>query len=273
MDEHYVLPKGSDETALVERRILALSSSVLTPAEWLNLLSAAETVLPRKDGKRLKPSDIDLVKLGSQPHMVLFRAILKALGSENTHKANRRYQLSDWTKIVSRFADLSMYVVPPSRLDYAVELCSAAISAESMMGGIRLVNALSAVDIRVVRQLVPRQKIKEWLAVLTGRLEDECATGDEIQTYNDDEPFDPHAFSDCPNYEDWLSTSENAIDATTDFCDWSDCEQPEELSQLKRLLNTVDTPTDRSAPEEDREYVRVASPSAYWSLERMFEDL
>jgi len=181
MEEHRISPIGSDETTLVEGRILALSRTVMTPADWLNLLSAAEAVLPRRNGKRAKASDLNLIGLRSQPHMVLFAAILQAMGSEETYRTNRRYQLRDWLRITLAFADVSLYVVPPARLRYAVDLCFAAIKAKVPMDSIVLVNALSEVDIRVVRQLVSAQNISQWSAVLAWSLKEKCEAGDGIQ--------------------------------------------------------------------------------------------
>ena len=268
MEEHYLLPKGIDETKLVEDRILELSSIVLTPAEWLNLLSAAEAVLPRQKGKRVKPADLDLSALRSQPYMVLFAAVLRAVGTERTFKANRRYQLGDWIRIALSFADISLYVVPPARLDYAVDLCQAAMNAKNPMDAILLINVLSEIDIRVVRQLVAAQKIGEWSAVLIGRLEEQCERGDDIQAHNDDEPYTPD------EYEEWLTESQTLVEIASVFYKWSGREEPDDVPRLRHLVEHVDRPPEPYAPEdEDREYSGPSDPSSYWTLERMFEDL
>ena len=269
MEEHYVFPKGSDETKLVVGRILELSRNVITPADWLNLLSAAETVLPRRNGKLVKPSDLDLIALRSQPHMALFAAVLQAVGSEETYRANRRYQLRDWLRIARSFADLSLYVVPPAMLGYAVDLCLFAIKAKAPMDSIVTVNALSLVDTRVVRQLVSEVNLDKWSCALIERLEEVCGTGDEIQANNDGEdPFDPDV------YENWLTESKTLVRDASEFYEWSAREEPEKLSLLRSLVDSVDRPPDPDVPEdEDREYGYISSPSSYWTLERMFEDL
>lgn len=269
MEEHRILPKGADETKLVEDRILKLSRNVITPAEWLNMLFAAETVLPRQNGKRVKPFDLNLIELRSQPHMILFAAILQGVGSEDTYRTNRRYQLRDWLRITLSFAELSLYVVPPARLNYAVDLCLEAIRAKEPMDSVVLVNALSAVDIRVVRQLVSAQNIGQWSAVVTARLGESCDAGDEIQANNDSgDPSDPD------DYEHWLTESQTLVKVASDFFDWSGREEPEALGRLMSLVNSVDRPPDPDGPEEEeQEHGGSSSPSSYWTLERMFEDL
>jgi hypothetical protein len=201
--------------------------------------------------------------------MVLFAAILQAMGSEETYRANRRYQLRDWLRITLAFADLSLYVIPPARLNYAVDLCFAAIKAKAPMDSIVLVNALSEVEIGVVRQLVSAQTISQWSAVLAGSLNEKCEAGDEIQAGNDmGEPYDPD------DYEHWLTESQTLVKVAVDFCEWSACEEPEELPRLRSLVDRVDRPPDPEVPEdEEREHGRLSSPSSYWTLERMFEDL
>src|ERR1039458_9488848 len=140
MEEHLILPKTPEKTKLVADRILALSRTVVTPADWLNLLSAAESVLPRNKGKVPLPSEIDLVALASEPHMMLLATILRAVGSSETYRANRRYRLRDWLRIVVKFANLSMYVVPPAQLNYSVDLCMATLGAKEQMDSIVLLN-------------------------------------------------------------------------------------------------------------------------------------
>ena len=200
--------------------------------------------------------------------MILFAAILQAVGSEDTYRTNRRYQLRDWLRITLSFAELSLYVVPPARLDYAVDLCLAGIRAKEPMDSVVLVNALSEVDIRVVRQLVSAQNIGQWSAVVTARLDESCNAGDEIQANNDSDPNHPD------EYEQWLTESQTHVKVASDFFDWSGREEPEALGRLMSLVNSVDRPPDPDRPEdEEQEHGGSSSPSSYWTLERMFEDL
>lgn len=269
MGAHGISPRDRDETKLVERKILELSAVVVPPADWLNLLSAAESVLPKRNGKLVRPSDLNLMALRSEDSMILFAAILQAVGAETTYRTNRRYDMQAWVRIALRFADLSLYVVPPARLNYAVELCMAATSSQVNMDSLRLVNALSVVDIGVVRQLVSEQKIGEWSELIVSRLQERCEGGDDIQEHSDREEF-----YDPDDYEEWLTESRSLLEAARGFFEWSGGDEPDELSRLTYLVDTVEKPPDPDIPPyEERESYRPASPSSFWTLERMFEDL
>ncbi|MGA2181536.1 MAG: hypothetical protein ABSH47_00775 [Bryobacteraceae bacterium] len=278
MENHSILPQGADEIRLVEERILALSGTVLTVAEWLNLMAAAGTALPRQNGKQKNPSDVDLMALRDKPQMRLFAALLRAIGAEGTYNNNRRYTLLEWARLVERFAELSVYVVPPARLEYAADLCQHAIRAatKTPWESILLMNALSEVDIRVVRQLVSAQVLNEWSEILEGTIKENCEIGEDIEARSDD--LDLPSESDEPSlrdkYDQWSSESEETIAAATGFYGWSGRQEPADLSQLRELTSRVDRPPyPDTSDEDDREYGRSTSPSSYWTLERMFEDL
>ena len=131
MEDHHILPTNPREITLIEDRILKFSTTVVTVADWTNLMAAGEAVLPRREGRRLPASNLDLVKLSSEPQMHLFGAILRAVGAPDTFRTNRRYSLLEWAGIVRRFSELSLYTLPPAPLGYAVDLCRSAISAAS----------------------------------------------------------------------------------------------------------------------------------------------
>jgi hypothetical protein len=116
---------------------------------------------------------------------------------------------------------------------------------------------------------VSAQKIGEWSVVLIRRLKKECERGEDIEVQNDgDEPYDPD------DYEEWVSESQTLVEITTDFSEWSGWDEPEELLRLRHLIDSVERPPDLDVPgDEVREYSGPSSPSSYWTLERMFEDL
>ena len=269
MEEHYVLPKGTDESKLVEERIRGLSNAVLTAEEWLSLLAAAETLLPHNGRRRVRASDLDLDSLGRKPRMRLFRAVLDAVGAADTYNASRRYVLRDWLAIVRTFSTLSLYVVPPPSLGYAVNLCKSAMDSKETMTSISIISVLSEIDIRVVRQLVSGEKLDEWSVSLGERLSEQRREGEDIQSRDDDvDPYPPD------DYDDWLAASERVISIADDFYRWSGRKELDDLGNLKDLIENVDRPSE---PEEDEHnesrYVRATSPANYWTLERMFEDL
>jgi len=269
VDDHFVRPTNAEESKLVEDRILGLTDAVLTPDEWLGLLSAAETLLPRKRGKLVAASDLDLASLGARPSMSLYRAILLAVGARGTYNANQRYRLSDWVAIARNFSVLSMYVVPPPGLAYAVQLCRAAIAASDVLDSVLVVNILSEIDIRVVRQLVSAKKMEEWSDSLTDRLREKCGEGEDIERSNDDrDSYDPD------RYDDWLAGAERLIPIARDFYQWSGLQEPAELRDLGHLTDVVEKPRDPEPDDlDDSEYVRDPGPSNYWTLEKIFEDL
>ena len=269
MNEHYIIPQGPEELASTENRILQLPSIVLQSSEWLNVMVAAETVLPRREGKRLEAAELNLRALMSRPQMRLFAAILGAAGKRATYATNKRYRISEWTSIVERFAYLSLYVVPPAQLEYSGDLCSLALNEKYTRAAIRLVNVVSEIEPRIVRQLVSRGKIKMWSAELEAILKEKCSDGEDIDAANSsDEPHSPD------DYYEWRSASEAIVELAYKFYGWTDENAPDELGRLDHFIKNVERPPDPESPDDgDRAYIRESSESSYWTLERMFEDL
>ena len=264
MGEHFIRPEGLAEVDLVKSRILMLSAQVVTATDWLSLLAAAETILPRAGSRRIQARDLDLVALRKEPKMRLFAAILDSLGSENTYKTNSRYSVQDWTKIISKFSELSLYLLPPARLDFAVELCRDAVADKFQMGAILLANALSEIDLRVLHQLVPMRTIERWSSALIEELSDKCSVGDSI----DQESWQPD------EYDEWLKESNRLVFIAGAFYRWCGVEEPEEMIRLGELMVVVERPVEPDVfLDEDHEVSRIPTASNYWTFERMFEDL
>jgi hypothetical protein len=263
MGDHSIRPEGPAELDLVEGRILALSAQVVTAADWLSLMAAAETVLPRAGGKRIQARDLDLVGLQNEPKMRLVAAILNSVASENTYKTNRRYSVQDWAQIATQFAELSLYLLPPARLEFAVELCRDAIAEKSPMRAILLANALSEIDIRVLRQSIPIGVIKSWSDELIEELGDKCS----VESI-DEESWQPD------EYDEWLKESKRLVSVAGKFYRWCVVKEPDDLIRLSALMTTVERPPEPDvSQDEEQEVSQVPAASSYWTFERMFEDL
>ncbi len=269
LHDHFVAPQGTEETDILEQRILRLSTSVLTVAEWLALLAAAETLLPRRSRGLVPPVELDLIDLRSRSWMRLFAAVICAVASKETYRSNRRYGLSDWTAIVLKFSKLSMYVVPAASLSYAVELCLTALRSGSAEAAIRCVNALYTVDPRTVSQLVRTPKITEWSEWIQDTLEKLCSQAEEFRAASDaGEPYD------ADDYDGWREECRDIEEVATAFYGWSRVSESAKLSDLRLLIQITIRPPDRSYGDDDEQIdPGAATPSEYWTLERIFEDL
>ncbi len=193
--------------------------------------------------------------------MRLLEAILRAGGAPDTFSTNRRYSLLEWAGIVRRFSELSLYTLPPAPLGYAVVLCGAAINTVQPMQSISLINALSEVEPRVVRQLVSAQKIAEWSTVILSSIREQSESGEAIQYGNDHrEPVSPD------DYEEWSNESERMIQRATEFYEWSGGEESEALLDLRQLHESVERPPHPDEYEADEpEQSPSFSSSTYWT--------
>jgi hypothetical protein len=137
------------------------------------------------------------------------------------------------------------------------------------MEAISLINAVSDVEPRVVRQLVSAQKIAEWSTAILSKITEKCEFGEGIQYGNDnDEPLPPE------DYEEWSTDSSRVVERAAQFYEWSGGEEPEALHNLRHLLDSVERPPDPEDDEpEEPERSSGVSSSDYWTLEKMFEDL
>jgi len=133
---------------------------------------------------------------------------------------------------------------------------------------ISLINALSEVEPRVVRQLVSTQKMAEWSTLILSSTKEQSESGEAIQYGNDHrEPVSPD------DYEEWSNESERIVERATQFYEWSGGQEPEALNDLRQLLESVERPAD---PEDDQaeepKQPSSVSSSSFWTLEKIFED-
>jgi hypothetical protein len=261
---HNISTQSPEEFALLIQRIRNLSTAVMTASEWQSILTAAETLLPRRDGKRRSPVELDLSSLNQQPRMQLFDAVLTAFAHEDTYKHNRRYSPNDWTRILESFADLSLYLLPPPILSYGPALCTLAIKEAPTLSAIHLANALGRIDPRVLRQRIRHQDLENWSDAIVEVLRESIGIGEHTKADSDATPDD---------YDDWRSHTRAVLRIADDFYEWAKLDPPEELQDLDRLLSTVQRPEAPEEQEPDLPTTADERDSAYWTLERIFEDL
>ncbi len=261
---HHIAAQTIEERALVAERIKGLSKTVMTAWEWHTLLTAAETLLPRRDGKRLNPVELDLAALGNQPRMQLFAGILHALAHEDTYQHNRRYATTDWTRILESFDDLSLYLLPPPTLSYGPALCALAMKDAPLLSSIRLANALSRMDIRVLHQRIRHQHLEDWNDAIVEVLRESIGVGEHIRTDDDVTPDE---------YDDWRSQTKGVTKIADDFYEWSKHDRPDDLEELEQLISIVERPEPPDEDEPDIPSTAEERDPSYWTLERIFEDL
>jgi hypothetical protein len=72
------------------------------------------------------------------------------------------------------------------------------------------------------------------------------------------------------DYETWYTEAGNLVMLAHELYRWAPFPIPDELGKLEELIATVEPPPE---PEPDYDDWHSGSGEAYWTIERMFEDL
>ena len=150
------------------------------------------------------------------------------------------------------------------------ELCRLALRTGDELDRALMLNLLFDFDPRVVRQLVSSKHVSQWTSDLVDQLTELGNQGDYFESVEGVELDDP---SIPEGFDQWSSEAERMISvAGRFFRSWGRAE-PRELAELVRLHETIERPMEPPEPDGDDDDRPTAQASAYWTLERIFEDL
>ena len=73
-------------------------------------------------------------------------------------------------------------------------------------------------------------------------------------------------------YDEWESECGKWIEAINTFCRWTGLPRPDQLERLEEVRISAERPSELEPDELDDDDYRPR-PTAFWTIERMFEDL
>ena len=216
-DDHVLTLKSEEEISILIQRLTEVSSSTLIPGDWYAILAAADLLLPRissptrkptKTGSgilpqgssqtitaptrhllprsasknKIPPSEVDdLPRFKDSCQGKIIETILKAFGSSATFERNQRYHLAEWTRLLEKYYELAVYIVPCPRLEFLPTLLKIAKDAEPK-DGIAFATLVQRFDPLIIAQTLPIQILASWDTYIKDELERLIDTGNSFPT-------------------------------------------------------------------------------------------
>jgi hypothetical protein len=184
--------------------------------------------------------------------------IIREFAKQTTFENAQRFSPHDWMRLLTRFYDLSSYLVTPINPSFTKDICTK-LPTDSVTA-IRLANLVANFEPMVVRQRIALTKIQTWMSFLEDKATTLIDVGNRISS--DDDPQD---------YDDWQEELREYLEAVRDLANWTSLTEIAGASELSELRSTVERPKEDGYEEEDDSYRGESGP--YLTIERIFEDL
>lgn len=296
-DDHLLLPKNDEELTILLDRLKEVSSGPLSVNDWQALLSAADLLVPREPSKgrasfenlspklqnmlspsdwahlrsatrtRVPPSQIDLGSFRQSPQGLVLEAVLRAFGSYQTLERNQRYDPNAWANLLEKYYDLTAYLIPPPRAEFVYGLAQK-LPQMKPKDAIHLAAIISRSEPVIISQVVTGRLLRSWNDYIIETVQNLIRNGEDLSQPQDDED---EPCPDTDEYSTWFDEVEGAMTLAEEFYEWSRLERPDEIGELEQLKESVELPSEPDQNEDDDD--RRTPPQAYWTIERMFEDL
>jgi hypothetical protein len=207
---------------------------------------------------KMMPSEIDLNDFTNGRKGRILGSILIGFAGRQTFENGQRINLDEWTRLLIRFYELSMYLQPPIVPEFTMYLFDK-LDPQSI-SSIKLLNVIAEWEPLLSRQKVSQKSIEQWSRVLKDNVTKLIDIGTEFEA--GDEPQD---------YDEWHSEVRAVLDATAEFRRWAHIGNLEGFSRLSDLYETVEQP-GREENDDGEDYA-PGDGDNYWTIERLFEDL
>jgi hypothetical protein len=222
---HVLTLNSEEEISILTQRITEVSSGTLIQSDWYAILAAADLLLPRissptgkptKTGSgilsqgssqtipsaiehlllrsasknKIPPSEVDdLPRFKESRQGKIIETILKAFGCSETFERNQRYHLTEWTRLLEKYYELAVYIMPCPRLEFLPTLLKIAKDAEPK-NGIAFATLVQRFDSLIIAQTLPMQTMISWDTYIKDELESLIDTGNNYpireELYNHD---------------------------------------------------------------------------------------
>ncbi len=280
--EHAVVPENEVELEVLLDRVGLVCRGVRTLKEWEQILTAADWLIPRRKMEKrrkgivfgpragdavfvareivqkLAPGELAIEEFARTDGGRILASILQGFATRQTFENGQRFREGDWTRLMTRFYDLSCYLATPLVPCFTSHLIEKANVPS--ISSITLVNVIARFEPMVMRQKISKKAAEGWEQILESTLVELIEVGAQFEEGEDPQDFD-----------EWHSDAEACIAAASEFCSWRQIEEIEGTRALQRLYDTVEAPEQHN--QDDEEYSWPRGQEDYWTVERIFEDL
>lgn len=277
--EHAVVPKNDQEYKLLLARLRGLSEAVLDLRDWELLLGNAERLIPTKaepsrsetevtrelrrfgfkpPAERVEPSDLNLEEFLESSRGLIVQSLLQGFASPGTFDNNQRFGSDEWLRLLTRFYNLSAYIVPPINPAFTGVLCETVES--DAVESVSLVILIKKFEPIVARQKITSFLTKKLRSFLETEIADLLKQGKNFGEEDDPDQFDY-----------WHKTVGELLDTAREFSQYYGPPTVEGISDLSEVWILSERPREpENAEDYDQEF---SDPGPYWTVSRMFEDL
>ena len=276
--EHAVVPTNEEEFALFLKRLTEVSEGVPSLKEWELLLVACDRLIPqipeepeptedaaemwrlfghKPPTKKTEPVDLNLDEFGYSWKGKIIRALLVGFSDRRTMENGGQFGLEDWTRLLSRFYNLSSYLSPPVYPGFTRELCNALTDS---VDSIRLANLINNAEPLVAKQRITRTLLDTWKQVVEAEAIELTGHGEAFGHGDDPDEFD-----------EWQSNSKKLLSTVEDFARWGVADSLVAVEGLRSVLDSAERPFEPDPG--DYEAARLPTSGPYWTIQRLFEDL
>jgi hypothetical protein len=171
--EHTLWPQNDEEIELFLGRIEEVTRYSLSKNEWLSLLNAADTLVPRERGRRqtrkgwwtvgsykTELAGERLAAFSASREGRVLAAITHAFGKREARKNNQRLSIDEWFVLLEAYYECAPFCLPFARPEFLVEIVGMGV-AQSAEQAVKWVSLVAPYEPRVVKQILDPRALLE----------------------------------------------------------------------------------------------------------------
>jgi hypothetical protein len=263
---HNLRIKTEDEFGLLCERIESIMNDTVEYSDFIKLIFSSRGLLPREEKRILEPSEIDLKDFMKTNKGRLIAIFTNVMSKKSFYESKPSYTISGWFQILKQFYKICTYVKPIPRLEYLSELLNQ-FQHIDWDNKVYFLGILYENEILYFKQLFTKEIDENIFMEIEEQLKEKLSEGDQ---YQDEDYFESPG--DIEEYDNWEYDTDDLINISKIFFNFSSKEIPEELRELENLKASIEAPEIGDFYDEDF-YREELYEAEYWTIEKIFEDL
>ncbi len=263
---HNLRIKTEDEFGLLCERIESIMNDTVEYSDFIKLIFSSRGLLPREEIRILEPSEIDLKDFMKTNKGRLIAIFTNVMSKKSFYESKPSYTISGWIQILKQFYKICTYVKPIPRLEYLSELLNQ-FQHIDWDNKVYFLGILYENEILYFKQLFTKEIDENIFMEIEEQLKEKLSEGDQ---YQDEDYFESP--DDIEEYDNWEYDTDDLINISKIFFNFSSKEIPEELRELENLKASIEAPEIGDFYDKDF-YREELYEAEYWTIEKIFEDL